>query len=53
MKIATTIRQAIRGTTQRRLAARMRCSPSTVSRLVRGIDQFADLLAALDMELRE
>lgn len=53
MEIATIIRRSVRDTTQRRIAARMGCSPATMSRLLRGVDQFAALLAALDLEIEQ
>lgn len=49
---AVVIRRALRGTTQRRLAAHLSCSPSRVRRALDGIDPLAALLDALGLEVR-
>lgn len=49
---AVRIRRALRATTQRRLAARLRVSPARVNRTVQSIDIIAVMLDALGLEVR-
>jgi hypothetical protein len=49
---AVQIRMALRGTSQRRLAASIHRSPSHVNRLLHALDDFAALLDALGLEVR-
>lgn len=49
---AVVIRRALRGTSRRRLAARLSCSPARITRAVEAIDGLASMLDALGLEVR-
>jgi len=49
---AVLIRRAVRASSQRALAARLRCSTSTLNRALRSIDPLAAVLDALGLEVR-